>query len=579
MKNKQDSEKYKLHEAVKENKNDDVKKLLAANKDPNELDKEFHSPAYYCHLYGNLLGLNILKAYGGKIHENEKEPKLLKSVENFKKIENLKKEVEDLKENKKEIKLLKKQLKKNEKEKEKTKLNFDALNDRLEDFEESLQIIQKQNKKIKFLEKVVLNLILKKDSSKCWTHFKDTDLDLNSTIEKNKTILHLACEEGREDIVKALIDSKRVIIDAKDDSDRTPFHYNCIEGNFKIMNILISGGADINAKTKRKKNGLFFAFCENNKEICEYLIEREEKNFDGIYKSIFNLLEFDKEKDDILMLFLKDYIKKGKDLQIVNGDGFTPIHIAVKNGHLKIVDFFLKEKIFDVNEKSQFGYTPLHIACENGELECVKILIENEANLDAKNNNGDFPIHKAAYRGYTEIINYLALSGSKLDPKNFNFDTPLHLLSFYGHSEALEMMIKKKAKINVKNKNDNTALHLASKHDHLKCIKVLLENNIYFNTKNENGYTALILACYHGHEKICNELIKFCGLEESDQFGWTALHWAAHFGHGGCVRALVGKGANIEAKSKVGDTPYNNAKAHFQEDTAKLLLELGAKEC
>ena len=42
-----------------------------------------------------------------------------------------------------------------------------------------------------------------------------------------------------------------------------------------------------------------------------------------------------------------------------------------------------------------------------------------------------------------------------------------------------------------------------------------------------------------------------------DQYGWSALMWAAFHGHTETAQALIALGADIEAKSKVS-TPYTH---------------------
>jgi ankyrin repeat protein len=45
--------------------------------------------------------------------------------------------------------------------------------------------------------------------------------------------------------------------------------------------------------------------------------------------------------------------------------------------------------------------------------------------------------------------------------------------------------------------------------------------------------------------------------------GWTALHWAASYGHDECVKFCIEMGANVNARTNVGWTPLHFAS--FQE--------------
>ena len=51
----------------------------------------------------------------------------------------------------------------------------------------------------------------------------------------------------------------------------------------------------------------------------------------------------------------------------------------------------LKDSTGIVNKKDDTGNTPLHFAVKYNSLKVVKILLENGASLDIKNNDGDLP--------------------------------------------------------------------------------------------------------------------------------------------------------------------------------------------
>jgi ankyrin repeat protein len=61
--------------------------------------------------------------------------------------------------------------------------------------------------------------------------------------------------------------------------------------------------------------------------------------------------------------------------------------------------------------------------------------------------------------------------------------------------------------------------------------------------------------------------------------GWTALHLAAHFAHKECVRLLLNKGADANARSAnaMQNTPLHAAAAGRAVEVAKLLIERGAQ--
>jgi len=73
-----------------------------------------------------------------------------------------------------------------------------------------------------------------------------------------------------------------------------------------------------------------------------------------------------------------------------------------------------------------------------------------------------------------------------------------------------------------------------------------------------------------------SSLLNYQGQGTSYSFtGHAALHWAAAKGHVGCVRWLLGQGANVGQANAAGATPLHAALANAQEECAKALVVEG----
>ncbi len=76
-----------------------------------------------------------------------------------------------------------------------------------------------------------------------------------------------------------------------------------------------------------------------------------------------------------------------------------------------LVDLFLS-KGCKITDKDDGGNTPLHCAVRGGKLELVKFLIENGADVNAKNDFDDMPLKIAEDKGYVSIIDVLKAKGA-----------------------------------------------------------------------------------------------------------------------------------------------------------------------
>ncbi|MDQ2711825.1 MAG: ankyrin repeat domain-containing protein [Acidobacteriota bacterium] len=124
------------------------------------------------------------------------------------------------------------------------------------------------------------------------------------------------------------------------------------------------------------------------------------------------------------------------------------------------------------------------------------------------------------------------------------------------------------------------------------------------NAVNDAGQTGFLLAKYYRQPEIANYLLSLnpkldvftkCAaghteavleeidadpklLESRSSDGWTPLHLAAFFGHPELAKALLNRGANVDARSTnaMKNTPLHAAAAGRNVNVIRLLLENGA---
>ncbi|KAJ9076860.1 hypothetical protein DSO57_1022179 [Entomophthora muscae] len=65
-----------------------------------------------------------------------------------------------------------------------------------------------------------------------------------------------------------------------------------------------------------------------------------------------------------------------------------------------------------------------------------------------------------------------------------------------------------------------------------------------------------------------------CDVNQVNEAGNTALHWAALNGSLEVAKLLVGAGANVLLKNQIGRTSFYEAKQGGHEEVAEYLLEL-----
>uniref|UniRef100_A0A914QF06 Ankyrin repeat protein n=1 Tax=Panagrolaimus davidi TaxID=227884 RepID=A0A914QF06_9BILA len=116
-----------------------------------------------------------------------------------------------------------------------------------------------------------------------------------------------------------------------------------------------------------------------------------------------------------------------------------------------------------------------------------------------------------------------------------------------------------------------TPLMYASALCRVEIVKSLLTRNPNLCAQNDSKQTALMIAASFGHVSILEILINYskefskripnskfeniCGLNLSDENGFTALHYAVYYAHDEAVKCLLFANANPNIPDKEGITP------------------------
>jgi ankyrin repeat protein len=270
----------------------------------------------------------------------------------------------------------------------------------------------KLKKIIQFLLENDVDLVLQDEDGYTPLHlstYKDFDLvkllidkgaDKNARNKKGNTPLHAAIQSMPHQKEKSKYSKKKKIIQTllendvdiriKNNLGSTPFHLAIESGKLEIINLLLTNGSDVNEKGKFGFSAIHYATKTQNLKILQFLL------------------------------------KKGLDINQKDDYGFTPLHHASFDGDTKTATFLI-QKGADCKATDNYGNSPLHYAAREGRLsqiekenpkqqlpelpslkvETIKLLIENGANLQAKNNKGETPLALAIHREHKEIVEFL----------------------------------------------------------------------------------------------------------------------------------------------------------------------------
>ena len=86
---------------------------------------------------------------------------------------------------------------------------------------------------------------------------------------------------------------------------------------------------------------------------------------------------------------------------------------------------------FDIGGFDESGIdddTPLHAAAYSGRLEDLKLMIDEDTDLDIRGDIGNTPLHCAAIKRHVDVVRFLLIKGASYSDKNDYGDLPVDMI-------------------------------------------------------------------------------------------------------------------------------------------------------
>ncbi|XP_065071133.1 poly [ADP-ribose] polymerase tankyrase-2-like isoform X2 [Rhopilema esculentum] len=404
--------------------------------------------------------------------------------------------------------------------------------------------------------------------------------DVNAKNKEKITPLHMAAENGHSDMVTLFL-KNGAEVNALDNLGQAPLHRSAKNGHVAICEFLLDNGADSALSSLQGYTAAQIS-TDAVKAILQASQEPTSKDADK------QILEAAKSGD---MDILKSLVtSQNVNCQDVDGRHSTPLHFAAGYNRLNVVMFLLQNGA-DVHAKDKGGLVPLHNACSYGHYEVAELLVKYGANVNASDLWKFTPLHEAAAKGKFDICKLLLGHGADANKKNRDGHTPLDLVKecfpdvidlLRGDAALLEaakkgnmpkvMKLVTRDNINCRDTQgrNSTPLHLAAGYNHLEVAEFLLEKGADVNAQDKGGLIPLHNASSYGHVDIAALLIKYKGnVNATDRWLFTPLHEAAQKGRTQLCALLLTHGADANLKNQEGHTPVDVA----TQDDVKILLQ------
>ena len=126
-----------------------------------------------------------------------------------------------------------------------------------------------------------------------------------------------------------------------------------------------------------------------------------------------------------------------------NAFGVTPLMSAVIDQDISGVKFFARAQADYLNKKNIGGASALHLAARVGNLEIIKLLVENGAKINIKDNEGWTPLMRSVISSNVDVISYLLTKEADATILNSSSESVIYHAASVSCSACLQELLSK----------------------------------------------------------------------------------------------------------------------------------------
>ena len=172
----------------------------------------------------------------------------------------------------------------------------------------------------------------------------------------------------------------------------------------------------------------------------------------GAFDDFFKAIVFDQ------VPVVGNLIYRGMDPNTPTEKGEPALVFAVRSGAPKTVAYLLKQPSIQIDATNMADETALMLAANANDLASANLLIEAGASV---NRPKWTPLHYAASKGHTAMMRLLIENDAYVDAESPNGTTPLMIAAYYASPNAVKLMLEEGADPLLKNQDGQTALDMA----------------------------------------------------------------------------------------------------------------------
>ena len=419
--------------------------------------------------------------------------------------------------------------------------------------------------------------------------------DVNQYSQRDSVALFEAVQNGNIETVELLLAKQELDINAVDFRryNRTALMLASQDGKLQIVNALLDRqSAKADQKDLDGNSSLSLASMAGQVEVVDRLLERKDVNIDSqncrgaTALIIAATAQGSRKENEANILIALSLLINHADSSIKDREGGgTALMRAVDSGNEAMVKLLIDYNA-DVGIHDDLERGLLHSAAINGQEAIVNLLLTTKLNVNAQDKNGKSPLHDACRDGNYNVVRLLLDGGADPSIKDLYKRTPRTIAWQYGHLKIMKLL-QTNENIAEDNKATSTLYPNVAALPIWSLVSLGFEkevanmiatrpSDIYF-CDPDMGNTAIHCAINANNPTILTQLLH-AGLspDSLNDYHRTPLHLAALAGSVPLLTILLTHDAKPDQKDRYSKTPLEIAHYNRHLECAVILVEAGA---
>ena len=357
---------------------------------------------------------------------------------------------------------------------------------------------------------------------------KDSKADINAPTADGTTPLILAARHGYESCIDALLQHGADVW-RKTKYGNTAIAIAIANGYHNIATKLLERALESSPPSTVVDSQLLLheCVCANNiellKQLLRYNISLDAVDNDG--RTALNRIDFGTDTEVLRLLVYRGMCVNTKDKH-----SLTPLAKVVGFDDLPKAEFLVSCGA-DTNDWIGAPGTLIHLACAESSLDMIRLLVDNNANLNATDESMNGTVFQSACQrcesngSKSEVLNYLLSTGRiDLQQNSAWWGSNINTACLMADHEIVQRLVDGGANVEASDKIGRRPIHFAL-YKSLDFVRCLQEKGASLDATDKIGRNALHFAVLSGRLDVVQHVLshKRDMINMPDRDGWTPL--------------------------------------------------------